>query len=292
MRIRLSHLRQIIKEETRRALNEDNIAPTSLEDVQYYLGDYKAKDELRRATTLPDVEAALDSLDMAKSSIGINDKFILGLNDPAKANAYYDLEDMLKDLPTDEIDIEQIKSVQDALEDLSAELQKPIKAVTVESMKRLRQLRSVISEVLEKEAESEIDELRSEPQMRDVKSFAAFKLDNDEYEYGFTELQALARNISSVRLNRRVSEPSPVDVDNVKKELAAIGFKFVGREPIKQTRGYKTALGTHPFANSGGGGSGFGSDGFTASGGGIGAIGSGHAWGNPGDLRMGAGRRK
>jgi len=293
MRIRLSHLRQIIKEETRRALNEYNVSPTSIKDVQYYLGDYKAKDQLHRATTLPDVEAALKSLDMAKSSIGITDKFILGLNDPAKANAYYDLEDMLKDLPTDEIDINQIKSVQDALEDLSAELQKPIKAVTVESMKRLRQLRSVISEALEAEAESEIDELRSEPQMRDVESFAAFKLDNDEYEYGFTELQALARNISSIRLNRRdLSEPSQIDVDNVKKELADFGFKFVGREPIKQTRGYKTALGTHPFANSGGGGSGFGSGGFTSSGGGIGAIGSGRAWGDSRDLKMGAGRRK
>ena len=132
--------------------------------------------------------------------------------------------------------------------------------------------------------------------MRDIKSFAVFKLENDEYEYGFTELQALARNISSVRLKRRdLSEPSPVDVDNVKKELADIGFTFVGRKPIKQTRGYKTALGTHPFANSGGGGSGFGSGGFTSSDGGIGAIGSGRAWGDPedpGDLKMGAGRRK
>ena len=157
-------------------------------------------------------------------------------------------------------------------------------------------LRSIISEVLEKEAESEIDALRSEPQMQDIKSFATFKLENDEYEYGFAELQALARNISSIRLNRRdLSEPSQIDVNNVKKELAAIGFKFVVREPIKQTRGYKTALGTHPFANSGGGGSGFGSGGFTASGGGPGAIGSGRAWGDPedpGDLKMGAGRRK
>ena len=44
-------------------------------------------------------------------------------------------------------------------------------------------LRSVISEVLEKEAESEIEALRREPQMREVESFIAFKLDNDEYEY-------------------------------------------------------------------------------------------------------------
>ena len=41
------------------------------------------------------------------------------------------------------------------------------------------QLRSIISEVLEKEAESEIDELRREPQMQNVESFAAFKLEND-----------------------------------------------------------------------------------------------------------------
>jgi hypothetical protein len=118
-------------------------------------------------------------------------------------------------------------------------------------------LRSIISEVLEKEAESEIDELRSEPQTQDIKSFTDFKLDNNEYEYGFAELQALARNLSAIRLNRTdLSEPSPIDVDKVKKELADIGFTFVGRKPIKQTRGYKTALGTHPFANSGGGGSG------------------------------------
>lgn len=155
----------------------------------------------------------------------------------------------------------------------------------------IRQLRSIISEVLEKEAESEIDALRREPQMRNVESFITFKLDNDEYEYGFTELQALARNISSIRLKRRdLSEPSQIDVDNVKRQLSDIGFKFVGRSPIKQTRGYTTAHGTRPF--EGGGGSGFGSDGFTSSGGGIGAIGSGRAWGDSRDLKMGAGRRK
>jgi hypothetical protein len=129
--------------------------------------------------------------------------------------------------------------------------------------------------------------------MQNVESFAAFKLENDEYEYGFAELQALARNISATRLKRRdLTEPSQVDVDNVKKKLSDIGFEFVGRKPIKQTRGYTTALGTHPFAGNGGGGSGFGSGGFTSSGGGIGAIGSGRAWGDSRDLKMGAGRRK
>jgi len=148
----------------------------------------------------------------------------------------------------------------------------------------------------------EIDELRSSPEFRDLDSFISYKLDNDEVTYNFIELQALARNMASKRVGRKVDGADKLDIDGVRNDLEKeMGFKYIPREPIKQVRGTSSpAHGTSPFAGMGGGGSGFGTDfgtphvgGFTGFGGGPGAIGGKYDWdpNDPKNLGMGAKKR-
>lgn len=152
----------------------------------------------------------------------------------------------------------------------------------------------------ENDIEEEIEEMRKMPEFADIDAFAAAKLDDDDLTYSFMELQALARNLASLRTKNRAAVAGKSDIDTVRNALESeIGFKYVPRQPVRQTRGVaSSAHGTHPFAGSGGSGSGFstsrdGGGGFTSYGGGPGAIGGGYAW-DPEDkknLSMGARRR-
>ena len=166
----------------------------------------------------------------------------------------------------------------------------------------IQQLRALISEVIEPDLEEQIVDLMGEPGFDSVNGFAEAKLDNDEFDFNFVELQALARNLTAKKKGlkaKTVSEADSAVVKSAKEELESLGFTFVGRKEVKKTRGFtSSAHGTHPFAGSGGGGSGFSSDmdfdgGFTSFGGGPGAIGGGYSW-NPNDprnLKMGAKRK-
>lgn len=161
--------------------------------------------------------------------------------------------------------------------------------------------KSVIQEAIEDELEEQIEEMQGMPEFKTVDAFIEMKLDNDDLAYSFIELQALARNTSKSRLkDKRVTEASPEDISAVRNTLEKeMGFKYVGRQPVKQTRGFKSnSHGTSPWAGTGGGGSGFGSDfhgsTFTSFGGGPGAIGGGYKWdaNDPKNLGMGAKRKK
>jgi hypothetical protein len=165
---------------------------------------------------------------------------------------------------------------------------------------KLSELRQIIREVLEDDVEERIEELQEESEFKDIGSFIEMKLENDEYEYGFVELQALARNMMAAMQGGRASSyssPSAVIVDRIKRELRDMGFKFVGREPLKKTRGFTSPMhGSNRFAGMAGGsgmGSSFdGPSGFGI-GGGPGAIGGGYEWkaGDSKNLSMGSRRR-
>ena len=151
------------------------------------------------------------------------------------------------------------------------------------------------------DTQDRIGAMQEEPEFRDADAFAAYKLDNDDFEYSFEELQALARNATARRTgNSDISMASPQDVASVRAALEGeMGFKYIARQPVKDVRGVQSsAHGTHPFAGAGGGGSGFGSDlgggTFTSFGGGPGAVGGDYAW-NPDDpknLPMGAKKKR
>jgi hypothetical protein len=156
-------------------------------------------------------------------------------------------------------------------------------------------------EGLEPEVDAHVEELRHEPEYRDTDAFTAHKLENDEFTYGFADLQALARNAAQRRTgDPRTATASEQDIKAIRQALEAdVGFKYVAREPVKRTRGHlSNAHGTHPFAGAGGGGSGFGSDfggtSFTSFGGGPGAVGGDYAWdpNDPKNLSMGTKRKK
>jgi len=165
---------------------------------------------------------------------------------------------------------------------------------------QLGDLRQIIREVLEDDAEDQIDELQGEPEFKSVESFADMKLDNDEFEYSFVELQALARNVDQKDVSRskvRVSSASQATVDKIRNELDGLGFKFVGRKPLKSVRGVTSGIhGSSPYAGmysgSGVGINAAGPVGF-GMGGGPGAMGSGKKWdaSAPGNLPMGSQRR-
>jgi len=157
-------------------------------------------------------------------------------------------------------------------------------------------------EAMEADVQEEIDEMRDSPEFQDLDAFMAFKLDDEEFTYNFIELQALARNVASRRVGRRVEGADKRDLDQVRTTLEGeMGFKYVPRERMKQVRGATSnPNGTSPYAGMGGGGSGFGNNefrgggGFTSFGGGPGAIGGGYEWdpNDPKNLGMGAKRRK
>ena len=141
----------------------------------------------------------------------------------------------------------------------------------------VRELRVIIREVLEKDVEAQIEDLQEEPEFTSVEKFIETKLDDDDYSYSFIELQALARNIDqTTKKNKRlrVGDASMKTVDVVRAQLDGMGFKFIGREKLQKTRGFKSsAHGTSPFAGTSGG-SGIG-DGGLRIGGGPGAMGGG-----------------
>jgi len=159
-------------------------------------------------------------------------------------------------------------------------------------------IKAIVTEALEDDVEEAIENLRGMPEMQDIESFVNHKLNNDEFEFDFIELQALARNAAQARTgDERTVAASQADTERVRKTLVTdIGFKFMGRQPLKPVRGFSSPLGgTHPFAGAGGGGSGFSSDfsgggGFTSFGGGPGAMGGGEKWDkdDPRALSMGA----
>ncbi len=148
--------------------------------------------------------------------------------------------------------------------------------------------------------EDDVEALVGEPEFKNVETFVAAKLDNDEYSFNAVELQALARRADEEKLGHDVGLASPLTTKSIKQSLVDdFGFKFDPRQPAKHFRGgMSSSHGSHPFAGSGGGGSGFGSDfgggTFTSYGGGPGAMGSGEAWEKDSkkNLRMGAGKRK
>ena len=160
----------------------------------------------------------------------------------------------------------------------------------------------LIKEALEKNVDDEVEELRTLPEYADVDSFATFKLENDDYEFSVVELHALARNITQSRMKgkRHIETASPSDVAAVRQTLEKeMGFKYVVRSNLKQTRGFTSpAHGTNRWAGMGGGGSGFGSDfggsTFTSFGGGPGAMGGGYDWdaNDPKNLGMGAKKKR
>ena len=163
---------------------------------------------------------------------------------------------------------------------------------------RLCELRQMIQEALESEIEDQVEIMRKDPRCKTVDAFIESKLDDDEYEFNFIELQALARNVASKEKGYD-KLASPSETASVKRTLTDVGLRFIGREPIKNTRGVRSpSHGTHPFAGSGGGGSGFGSDfsgtTFTSHGGGPGAIGGGYRWdpNDPKNLSMGTKTKK
>lgn len=116
-------------------------------------------------------------------------------------------------------------------------------------------VRRIIREVLEDDVEEQIDELREQPEFESIESFVEYKLDNEDYEYDFVELQALARNLTAKeRGSKDISVATTKSLDAVKKELAAVGFKFIGRQPVKKVRGFTSPKhGSSPFAGMAGG---------------------------------------
>ena len=165
----------------------------------------------------------------------------------------------------------------------------------------LSELRQVIREILEAEVEEQIEELQNDVAFQDVGSFIESKLENEEFDYSFVELQALARNEMHKSIGGKkshVASPSQGVVDRIKGELNGMGFKFVVREPIRKGRGFTSpSHGKHPGAGMSAG-SGMGSNitgpvGF-GMGGGPGAMGGGYKWdpNSKRDLSMGAGRKR
>ena len=146
--------------------------------------------------------------------------------------------------------------------------------------------------------EDEIEELRHYPEFVSPDTFVSYKLDNDEYAFNASELQALARNADEVKLGHEVFVASRTTTEKIKNDLIDVGLTFDPRRPVKFLRGgMSSAHGSHPFAGSGGGGSGFGSGfggpTFTSFGGGPGSIGGDDVW-DPDDkknLKMGARKR-
>lgn len=165
---------------------------------------------------------------------------------------------------------------------------------------RISELRQVIREILEDDVEEQIEELQSDAALKNIDSFVESKLENDEYEYNFVELQALARNemhksVGGKKLH--IASPSQSVVEKIKRELGEIGFKFVGRESVKKVRGVTSpSHGSNPFAGMSGG-SGLGSNAGgpvgIGIGGGPGAIGGKYEWdsGDKRNLAMGSRRR-
>lgn len=167
--------------------------------------------------------------------------------------------------------------------------------MTNSSIQQLECYVRMILETLEDDVEEQIDELRSMPEFSDIDAFVAAKLDDDQYEFNYVELQALARNQTQATSgDKRTGAASQTTTEKIRSILVNdYGFKFVGREKLKQTRGFTSPLnGKNRWAGQGGGGSGFSSGGLKM-GGGSGTAGGKTAWSRDSsrNLSMGAGRK-
>jgi len=92
-------------------------------------------------------------------------------------------------------------------------------------------LRRVISEELRRIVEAPVqdpEELASEPEYATVEDFVQFKMDEEEPEFSFVDLQAL-----NMSLQRPVS--------SIRAELEGYGMKLSTRSPEKRTRGFTTS---------------------------------------------------
>lgn len=169
-------------------------------------------------------------------------------------------------------------------------------AMNVKDVRVLKHyIRVCINENLENNVEDEIKDLRALPEFKNITAFVEAKLDDDQFSFNYVELQALARNETQAETgDSRTIAASQAKTEKIKSTLVNdYGFEFVGREKIKQTRGYTSPLnGTNRWAGQGGGGSGF-SDGGLALGKGPGSIGGKTVWdkNSSKSLGMGAGRK-
>lgn len=131
--------------------------------------------------------------------------------------------------------------------------------------------------------EEQVDELRTQGEMRSVEVFVQSKMDDECSTYTAMELQALTRNADYA--TRRIWEALPPQsvVTRIKGELASYGLALEIRQDVKHVRGaMSNAHGVCPHAGFGGGGTGMGTDkdgpiGFGI-GGGPGVIGGGYKW--------------
>jgi len=141
--------------------------------------------------------------------------------------------------------------------------------------------------------EREVDDLRSEPEYADLKSFIKFKIDDEDLKYSAADLQALARNVDFLKRYLRDALPSATLVDSVKKELEKAGLKFEPRQPQKHFRGSMSSMAGASRYTGNYGGSGFGIEGFTSYGRGPGAIGgkTEYSANDPRSLPMGSTRK-
>jgi len=156
MKIRLSQLRQIIKEEVQRSLGEgvvnkvDGADPQpeakTLANVMSLLGGYKASDELNRAAIMAPAkpEEAKKEIKKAKSNVSAVSEFIISLKDEKAEIAYNTIVACLNKQGHDEqdkIDVENLKKASMYLEKLQVILnEKEAKGTKAESIKRLRRL--------------------------------------------------------------------------------------------------------------------------------------------------------
>lgn len=113
----------------------------------------------------------------------------------------------------------------------------------------LDDLRRVISEEFHRLAEApetDPEELATSPEYASLEDFVQFKMDEDEFEFSFIDLQAL-----NMSLQRPVS--------SIRAELEGYGMKLSARTPEKRTRGFTTSsndrwFGPGSISTSGGAG--------------------------------------
>ena len=156
MKITLSQLKRIIKEEVRRSLDEGVVNKVdgadsqpeakTLDDVMTLLGGYKASDELNRAAAMAPgkPEEAKKEIKKAKSNVSAVSEFIISLKDEKAEIAYNTIVACLNKQGHDEqdkIDVENLKKASMYLEKLQVILnEKEAKGTKAESIKRRRRL--------------------------------------------------------------------------------------------------------------------------------------------------------
>ena len=136
----------------------------------------------------------------------------------------------------------------------------------------------------------EVKELSEMPEFVSVEAFAESKIDDDDYTFSATELNALVLGIYG-------STGEGVSLKDIKQELISIGLKFQPREPSKHVRGFGSPVhGSNRYAgNAAGSGMGMGREGPVGfgMGGGVGSMGGKYNWDadSKKNLPMGSKRR-